>query len=92
MSKQDRPDDHVSPPAIGPVRGKVGYEGRSGRGTTMLVHLHSQATTTPKVRAAIQASDEPASVLAERYETTEQTVRRRFISENAVVQPVRKLL
>ncbi len=40
----------------------------------MLIHLHSQATTTPKVRSAIQASDEAASVLAERYGTTEQTV------------------
>jgi transposase InsO family protein len=40
----------------------------------MLIHLHSQATTTPKVRAEIQASDEPAWVLAERYGTTEQTV------------------
>ena len=40
----------------------------------MLIHLHSQATTTPKVRAAIQASDEPASVLAWRFGTTEQTV------------------
>ena len=40
----------------------------------MLIHLHSQATTTPKVRAAIQASDEPVSVLAERFGTTEQTV------------------
>lgn len=40
----------------------------------MLIKLHSQATTTPKVRAAIQASDEPAWVLAERHETTEQTV------------------
>lgn len=39
----------------------------------MLIHLHSQATTTPKVPAAIQASDEPASVLAERFGTTEQT-------------------
>ena len=29
------------------------------------------ATTTPKVRAAIQASDAPASVLAERFGTTE---------------------
>jgi len=29
----------------------------------MLIHLHKQATTTPKVRAAIQASGEPASVL-----------------------------
>ena len=33
-----------------------------------------RATTTPKVRAAIRASDAPASVLAERYGTTEQTV------------------
>lgn len=40
----------------------------------MLIHLHSQATTTPKVRAAIQASDAPAPVLAERFGTTEQTV------------------
>jgi len=40
----------------------------------MLIHLYKQATTTPKVRAAIQASDEPASVLAERFGTTEQTI------------------
>ena len=39
----------------------------------MLIHLHQKATT-PKLRAAIQASDAPASVLAERYGTTEQTV------------------
>jgi len=40
----------------------------------MVIKLHSQATTTPKIRAAIQASDEPAWVLAERHGTTEQTV------------------
>ena len=40
----------------------------------MLINLHSQATTTPKTRAEIQASDEPARVLARRYDTTEQTV------------------
>ena len=40
----------------------------------MLIHLHKQATTTPKVRAAIQASVEPASALAERFGATEQTV------------------
>ena len=34
----------------------------------MLTHLHKQAT--PKVRAAIQASDAPASVLAERFGLT----------------------
>ena len=34
----------------------------------------ARATTTPKVRAAIQASDEPASVLAARFGTTEQTL------------------
>ena len=40
----------------------------------MLIKLHSQATTTPKIRAAIQASDEPAWIVAERHGTTEQTV------------------
>ena len=40
----------------------------------MLIHLHKQAATTPKVRAAIQASAGPASVLAERFGTTGQTV------------------
>jgi hypothetical protein len=40
----------------------------------MLISLHKQATTTPKVRAAIQASDEPAWVVAERYGISEQTV------------------
>lgn len=40
----------------------------------MLIHLHSQATTTPKIRAEIQASEEPAWVLAERFGITEQTV------------------
>ena len=40
----------------------------------MPIHLHKQATTTPKVRAAIEASKEPASALAERFGTTDQTV------------------
>jgi hypothetical protein len=40
----------------------------------MQIRLHKEATTTPKVRAAIQASDEPAWVLVERPGTTEQTV------------------
>ncbi len=40
----------------------------------MLINLHSQATTTPRIRAEIQASDEPAWVLAERFGITEQTV------------------
>ncbi len=43
-------------------------------GEAILIHLHKQATTTPKIRTAIQASDEPASALAERFGTTEQTV------------------
>ena len=37
--------------------------------STMQIRLHKQATTTPKVRAAIQASDEPARVLAQRHGT-----------------------
>lgn len=40
----------------------------------MLISLHKQATTTPKIRAAIQASAEPAWVVAERYGISEQTV------------------
>jgi transposase-like protein len=40
----------------------------------MLIHLHSQATTTPKVRVAIQMSDETGTVLAERFGVTPQTI------------------
>ena len=40
----------------------------------MLISLHKQATTTPKIRAAIQASTEPAWMLAERHGISEQTV------------------
>jgi len=40
----------------------------------MLIHLHKQATTTPKVRAAIQSSDDAGTVLAERFGVTAQTV------------------
>src|SRR6056297_2052656 len=40
----------------------------------MLISLHKQATTTPKTRAAIQASTEPAWMVAERYGISEQTV------------------
>ena len=40
----------------------------------MLISLHKQATTTPKIRAAIQASDEPTWVVAKRYGISEQTV------------------
>jgi hypothetical protein len=40
----------------------------------MLSQLHKQATTTPKIRTAIQASDEPAWIVAERYGISEQTV------------------
>jgi hypothetical protein len=52
----------------------VGSDRGAGRESDTLIKLHSQATTTPKVRAAIQASDEPASVLADRHGTTKQTV------------------
>jgi transposase InsO family protein len=40
----------------------------------MLIHLHSQATTTPRVRAAIQASDQAGTVLADRFGVTAQTI------------------
>ena len=40
----------------------------------MLVRLHSQAITTPKIRAAIQASIDPAWKVGERYGISERTV------------------
>jgi hypothetical protein len=40
----------------------------------MLISLHKQATTTPRIRAAIQASSEPAWLVAERYGISAQTV------------------
>jgi transposase-like protein len=40
----------------------------------MLVRLHSQATTTPNIRAEIQASTDPAWMVGERYGISEQTV------------------
>ena len=38
--------------------------------------LHANATTTPKVRAEIQASSEPVAVLARRFGVSETTIRR----------------
>ena len=40
----------------------------------MLIHLHKQSTTTPKVRAAIRASADAGTVLAERCGVTPQTI------------------
>lgn len=40
----------------------------------MLIALHKNAHTTPAVRAEIAASNETASVLAQRYGITEQAV------------------
>ncbi len=59
---------------MGVVRGTLDPERGSGRGAGLLISLHKQATTPPKVRAALQASDEPAWVLADRYGLSEQTV------------------
>lgn len=41
---------------------------------TLLIALHKNARTTAAVRAQIAASNEPASVLAQRFGITEQTV------------------
>ncbi len=43
-------------------------------GARMPVRPHGEATATPKIRAAIQASDEPAWVPADRYGITGRTV------------------
>lgn len=40
----------------------------------MMIALHKNARTTPAVRAEIAASAQPASVLAQRFGITEQTV------------------
>ncbi|OLK25459.1 helix-turn-helix domain-containing protein, partial [Xanthomonas oryzae] len=40
----------------------------------MLIALHKNARTTPAVRAEIAASNETASVLAQRFGITDQTV------------------
>ena len=40
----------------------------------MLIHRHSKAITTPKIRAEIQASDESAWVVAKRFGIIEQTI------------------
>ena len=40
----------------------------------MLISLHKQATTTPTIRAAIQASTDLAWMVAERYGISEHTV------------------
>ena len=39
----------------------------------MLISLHKQATTTPRTRAAIQASTEPGWMVAERSAISEKT-------------------
>ena len=58
----------------------------------MLISLHKQATTTPRVRAEIQASTEPAWVLAARFGTTSQTIwkwRKRATVQNHLHTPHR---
>jgi hypothetical protein len=62
------------PSAICAIHGKICSEGHPDRGAVILIHLHKQATTTPKVRAAIQAGDDAGTVLAERFGVTPQTI------------------
>lgn len=42
----------------------------------MKTRLHANATTTPRTRALIQASDEPVAALARRFGVSETTIRR----------------
>ncbi|WP_299913109.1 hypothetical protein [uncultured Paracoccus sp.] len=49
-----------------PFHGKIDPARGPGREPSMLISLHKQATTTPKIRAAIQASRESAWRIAER--------------------------
>ncbi len=56
----------------------------------MLIHLPKQATTTPEVRAAIQASDDTGTVLAERFGVTPQTVCK-WRKRDSVEDPTRRI-
>jgi len=44
---------------------------------TRLIALHKRARTTPAVRAKIAASREPVAVLAQHYNVSEATIRKR---------------
>jgi hypothetical protein len=57
-----------------PFHSKIAPAGISGQGAGVLNSLHKQATTTPKIRAAIQAFSEPAWLVADRYGLREKTV------------------
>jgi hypothetical protein len=63
----------------------------------MLIHLHKKATTTPKVRAAIQASDDAGMALAERFGGAEDQKTIQWIvfptnAQEAVAVALRKTL
>jgi hypothetical protein len=42
----------------------------------MMISLHKNATTTPRIRRCLSGSSEPAAVLARRYGTSEETARK----------------
>jgi hypothetical protein len=52
----------------------------------MLVRLQSQATTTPKIRAAIQACEDPARMLSERNGIREPSVLPIFVSAYQIIK------
>ena len=70
----ERQDSTHRPSPIRAFYGTVDLARGSGRECDVLISLHKQATTTPKIRAAIQASTDPAWMVAGRYGISEQTV------------------
>ena len=68
------PDDRVDPRRTALFMARIDPARGPGWRAGMPISLHKQATTTPKIRAAIQASTEPARKVAERYGISEQTV------------------
>jgi len=63
------PDDQISP-TLCAFQDKVGHEEHSQRRPNILSQLHQNATTTPKVCAPSQASDDCGAALAERFGVT----------------------
>lgn len=58
------PDDHIDPRRSALFAARLSL--RDVRGS-LLISLHKHATMTPKIRAAIEASSEPAWLMTERY-------------------------
>jgi hypothetical protein len=59
---------------LGHFHGKIVSDGNAGRGPGLLISLHKQATTTPRIRLEIQSSTQPKQQqLEEKYRTARKS-------------------